>query len=233
MRISIHESKNDVGKQAARKGARMINEAIQERGKANIIVATGSSQFEMLDELVTLNIDWTKVTAFHLDEYIGIPLTHPASFRKYLKERFVDKVPLKAFHYINGEVDSQEECERLGKLIGQQDIDVAFVGIGENAHLAFNDPPADFETEAPYIVVELDDACRQQQLGEGWFSSLEEVMAYGIGLGKGLIFGVLSRVFGYINIVPVAVGLGLFQVGEFSFVLARLGIESNAQSYYR
>jgi glucosamine-6-phosphate deaminase len=175
MRISIHKDKNDVGKQAARKGARLINEAIQKKGFANIIVATGSSQFEMLDELVTSNIDWTKVTAFHLDEYIGMSLSHPASFRKYLKERFVDRVNLKAFVYINGENDPDQECIRLGDLISEHAIDVAFIGIGENAHLAFNDPPADFVTEIPYLVVELDEVCRKQQLGEGWFPSLEDV----------------------------------------------------------
>jgi glucosamine-6-phosphate deaminase len=175
MEVTVFDTKAALGKAAAKKGASLISETIARRGKASIILATGASQFEMLDALIKKEVDWSRITVFHLDEYIGIPRTHPASFRKYLKERFVDKVPLKAFHYINGEVDSQEECERLGKLIGQQEIDVAFVGIGENGHLAFNDPPADFETEAPYIVVELDDACRQQQLGEGWFSSLEEV----------------------------------------------------------
>ena len=175
MEVAVFDTKAALGKAAAKKGASLISEAITRKGKASIIVATGASQFEMLGALIKKEVDWSRVTAFHLDEYIGIPLTHPASFRQYLKERFVDKVSLKAFNYINGEVDSQEECERLGKLIGQQEIDVAFVGIGENGHLAFNDPPADFETEAPYIVVELDDACRQQQLGEGWFSSLEEV----------------------------------------------------------
>ena len=175
MEVAVFETKAALGKAAAKNGASLISEAIARKGKASIILATGASQFEMLGALIKEEVDWSRVTVFHLDEYIGIPLTHPASFRKYLKERFVDKVPLKAFHYINGEVDSQDECERLGKLIGHQDIDVAFVGIGENGHLAFNDPPADFETEAPYIVVELDEACRQQQLGEGWFSSLEEV----------------------------------------------------------
>ena len=175
MEVAVFDSKPELGKAAAGKGAALISKAIKEKGSANIILATGASQFEMLGALIKEEVEWSRVTAFHLDEYIGIPLTHPASFRKYLKERFVDKVPLKAFHYINGEVDPQGECERLNKLIGQHHIDVAFVGIGENAHLAFNDPPADFETEAPYIVVELDEACRQQPLREGWFSSLEEV----------------------------------------------------------
>jgi glucosamine-6-phosphate deaminase len=125
--------------------------------------------------LVKENVDWSKVTGFHLDEYIGLPETHPASFRKYLKERFVEKVPIKAFHFIYGQNEPAAECQRVGKIIRQHPIDVAFVGIGENGHLAFNDPPAEFETDEPYIIVKLDEACRRQQLGEGWFSSLAEV----------------------------------------------------------
>ena len=175
MRISIHEDKNDAGKQAAWKGARLINEAIRKKGHATIIVATGSSQFEMLNELVTADIDWSKVTAFHLDEYIGMSDTHPASFRNYLRERFVERINLKDFHYINGEQDPEAECIRLAKIIAEHPVDVAFIGIGENGHLAFNDPPADFETEVPFLVVELDEVCRKQQLGEGWFPSLEDV----------------------------------------------------------
>ena len=120
---------------------------------------------------------------FHLDEYIGLPITANASFRKYLKERFIEKVPpLKAAHLINGEADADKECERLGDLIRKHPIDVALVGIGENGHLAFNDPPADFETEEPYIVVELDEACRKQQLGEGWFNTLEDVPQQAISM---------------------------------------------------
>ena len=175
MKKSVYEGKTEVGKHAAWKGARLINEAINKQGYANIIVATGSSQFEMLDELVNANVNWAKVTAFHLDEYIGMPDSHPASFRKYLKERFVDRINLKAFHYINGESDPEGECLRLGELIAEHPVDVAFIGIGENGHLAFNDPPADFETEIPYLVVELDEVCRRQQLGEGWFPTFEDV----------------------------------------------------------
>jgi glucosamine-6-phosphate deaminase len=124
------------------------------------------------------------VTAFHLDEYIGLPITHPASFRKYLWERFASKLPLPlaAFHYIDGEGDATAECRRLGALISAGPIDVAFVGIGENGHLAFNDPPADFETEDPYIVVDLDDACRRQQLGEGWFPTFDDVPKQAISM---------------------------------------------------
>jgi glucosamine-6-phosphate deaminase len=175
MDVVILETKAAMGKAAAEKGAGMISRALEDRGAANIILATGASQFEMLHELVKADLDWSRVTVFHLDEYIGIPVTHPASFRKYLKERFVDLALPAAFHAINGEADPEEECARLGAIIGKKQVDVAFVGIGENGHLAFNDPPADFETGAPYIVVELDEACRRQQLGEGWFSSFEEV----------------------------------------------------------
>ena len=175
MEIIISDIKEELGKKAANRGAELICKAISEKGEANIIVATGASQFEMLNELVKENIDWTKVTAFHLDEYIGISKMHPASFRKYLKERFVDIVSPKEFNYVNGETDPVSECIRLGNLIGKRPIDVAFIGIGENGHLAFNDPPADFETEEAYITVQLDEKCRLQQLGEGWFPAFDDV----------------------------------------------------------
>jgi glucosamine-6-phosphate deaminase len=181
MEIIITENKHELGKQAAQKGAEIIRKAIAERGEANIIVATGASQFEMLSELVKENIDWSGVTGFHLDEYIGIDENHPASFRKYLKERFVSKVPLKEFHYVNGN-EAEKECKRLGEIISRHPIDVAFVGIGENGHLAFNDPPADFETEEPYIVVNLDHDCRRQQLGEGWFPTFDDVPKQAISM---------------------------------------------------
>jgi glucosamine-6-phosphate deaminase len=175
MEIIILDSKQELGKIAATQGAAQIQKAIAENGKANIIVATGASQFEMLEELVKAEIDWSVVTAFHLDEYIGLPLSHPASFRKYLKERFVDLVNLKAFNYVNSEGDPSEECKRLEKIIAEHPIDVAFVGIGENGHLAFNDPPADFETEDAYLIVNLDKECRLQQMGEGWFPTFDDV----------------------------------------------------------
>ena len=178
MEYSVCATKEELGQRAADRGADAIRRALSARGRANIIVATGASQFEMLAALTKQwGIDWSCVTAFHLDEYIGMPMTHPASFRKYLKERFVDQLPqrLAAFHYIDGEADPAAECRRLGRLIDQCPIDVAFIGIGENGHLAFNDPPADFETEEPYLIVELDEACRRQQLGEGWFPTLDDV----------------------------------------------------------
>jgi len=181
----IGNTKQESGAAAATLGAKLIREAIRKNGKANIIVATGASQFEMLERLITeKGIDWAKVTAFHLDEYVGIPLTHLASFRKYLWERFVSKLPLPlaAFHYISGEGDPQEECRRVGAIIAKHPIDVCFAGIGENGHLAFNDPPADFKTTAPYLVVNLDEACRKQQMGEGWFKTLKQVPKQAISM---------------------------------------------------
>ena len=178
IKIDIAPTKSELGKRAAADGAAVIRNAISAVGQANVIVATGASQFEMLAALVAEpGVDWSKVVFFHLDEYVGMPITHPASFRKYLKERLVDKLPTppKAFHYIDATQDPAAECKRLGAVLVKHPIDVAFIGIGENGHLAFNDPPADFETEEPYLVVALDDACRQQQYGEGWFPTFADV----------------------------------------------------------
>ena len=183
MEIKVFNTKLELGQAAARDAARIINEAIEEREAAYVIAATGASQFEFLDALAQESIDWTKVVFFHLDEYVALPESHPASFRRYLKERVVSRIHPRTFHFLNGEADNvDDECRRVGDLIAQQTIDVAFVGIGENGHLAFNDPPADFNTEAPYIVVNLDDACRQQQVGEGWFKSLAEVPTQAISM---------------------------------------------------
>jgi glucosamine-6-phosphate deaminase len=184
MNIHIHDTKLESGKAAATEAAQHIREAISRRGEAFIILATGASQFEMLSHLVTCDLDWSKVTAFHLDEYIGLPSCHPASFRKYLKERFADRLPrLRQFHYVNGDApDPAAECARLGELIQRHPICLACIGIGENGHLAFNDPPADFQTEQPYLIVNLDEACRRQQVGEGWFASLAEVPRQAISM---------------------------------------------------
>ena len=185
MDVKIMPDKARMGKAAAAAGAEHIRRAIVERGAANIIVATGASQFEMLAQLVEEpNISWHRVTGFHLDEYVGLPVTHPAAFRGYLWQRFVSRLslPLQAFHFLDGEEDPPAECRRVGEIIRQHPIDVAFVGIGENGHLAFNDPPADFETEQPYLVVQLDDACRRQQLGEGWFPTFEDVPKQAISM---------------------------------------------------
>ena len=180
----IYKTQLEMGAAAAAQAADTIQQAIGEKDRANIILATGTSQFETIKSLTSSSIDFSKVTMFHLDEYIGLAADHSASFRKYLKERFVDKVPaLKAVHFVEGDAENpQQECQRLGEIITKHPIDVALIGIGENGHLAFNDPPADFETEQPYIIVELDEKCRAQQMGEGWFETLEQVPCRAISM---------------------------------------------------
>jgi glucosamine-6-phosphate deaminase len=183
-KIFIANDTVGLGKTAGTAAAITIKKIIAEKGNANIILATGTSQFETLNRLIAEpGIDWSKVTMFHLDEYIGLPITAKASFRKYLKERFIDHVPaLKSAHLINAEKNSVAECERLGNLITDHPIDLALVGIGENGHLAFNDPPADFDTRDPYIIVSLDEACRKQQLNEGWFDTFDDVPKQAISM---------------------------------------------------
>lgn len=177
MQIIKTTNKQALGKLAAESASDVIRAAIRSRGCANVIIATGASQFETLNHLVQDHaIDWGKVTMFHLDEYIGLPVSHPASFQTYLRERFLAHVPqLKAVHFISGAGDPAAECARLNALLARTPIDLAFVGIGENGHLAFNDPPADFDTEVPFLELALNADCRQQQLGEGWFESLDLV----------------------------------------------------------
>ena len=185
MNIVIKETKQQLGQAAARCGADAIRRAIARRGQADIIVATGMSQFEMLDALVAeKDIPWNCVTGFHLDEYIGLAITHPASFRLYLWQRFVSRLPLpmRAFHFIDGQADPQAQCRRLGEFIAERHVDVAFIGIGENGHLAFNDPPADFGRKDAFFVADLDEACRRQQLGEGWFPTLDLVPRQAISM---------------------------------------------------
>jgi len=185
MELVICEDKEQLGRQAAQRGAALISAALEQFGRATIVLATGASQFEVLDALVSAPaIDWSRVNVFHLDEYLGLSETHPASFRRFLRERFIERLPQQpgVFHFVDGQADPAEECRRLGKLIGGERIDVAFIGIGENGHLAFNDPPADFETDEPYLVVTLDEACRRQQLGEGWFPTLEDVPRQAISM---------------------------------------------------
>ena len=165
-----------LGQAAADRAATILRDAIEARGEARIVAATGASQFEFLHALTAApGIDWTNVEMFHLDEYLGLPITHPASFRKYLRERLIDRVGIRRYHLLDGEDDLPTVLGTVSRAISAAPIDVAFVGIGENGHLAFNDPPADFETEAPYLVVNLDEACRRQQVGEGWFAGLQDV----------------------------------------------------------
>lgn len=177
MNINISKTPAELGVRAGQEAAISIRKSIEQKGEAIIILATGTSQINTLKQLVAEDrIDWGKVIMFHLDEYIGISESHPASFRRYLKEKFIDKVKhLKEYYLINGETQPRDECNRLTRAIRNYAIDLALVGIGENGHLAFNDPPADFNTEEPYIIVDLDKKCRAQQVNEGWFSSIEDV----------------------------------------------------------
>jgi glucosamine-6-phosphate deaminase len=177
MKITIFSTEKELGKAAAELGGSILMDAINRKGKATFVAATGSSQFEFLEQLISISsIDWSKTTMFHLDEYIGIPETHKASFRKYLKERLIDKVHPRRVYLINGNAnDPKVECDRLGEIISKEEIDVSFVGIGENGHLAFNDPPADFETDRPYIIVKLNEDCKNQQVKEGWFEKISDV----------------------------------------------------------
>ena len=180
----ILPSVEEMGKAAADYGASILRDMLLTRERVNLVVATGASQFTVLSNLISQpDIDWSRVHGFHLDEYVGMSGDHPASFCRYLRERFVEQVPLASFEYIRGDcLNPDNECSRLSDVINGLPLDLALVGIGENGHLAFNDPPADFENNNPYLVVELDEACRLQQMGEGWFESLEDVPTHAISM---------------------------------------------------
>ena len=176
MVIKIYEDKTALGRAAAEQAAVSLCKAIQESGQARIIAASGASQFEFLDALTAMpGIDWPRVEVFHLDEYVGLPASHPASFRKYLLERLIQRTGISKYHFLEGDGDVPKMVRRVAAELMAAPIDLAFVGIGENGHLAFNDPPADFQTEEPYLLVDLDEACRRQQVGESWFADLSEV----------------------------------------------------------
>lgn len=177
MEINIHKDKKTTSKFAAEKAREILIETIDQKGRAVFVIATGNSQLDFLEHLVKYeDIDWSKTTLYHLDEYVGINEDHRASFRKYIRDNFISKVgELKEINLIDGMNDPEKECQRLNNIIAEEKIDIAFVGIGENGHLAFNEPPADFEIEDPFIVIELDDMSRKQQVNEGWFDSIESV----------------------------------------------------------
>lgn len=175
MIINILPDARELGMKAGKFAAEIINRSINEKGEARMVVSTGSSQFETLQALIDQEIDWQKVEIFHLDEYIGIPATHPASFRKYLYERFIDHINARAFHAVDVEGDIRLKIDTLTAELRKKPIDLGLIGIGVNGHIAFNDPPADFGTKEAYIVVNLDEVCRKQQVDEGWFGSLKDV----------------------------------------------------------
>lgn len=182
MFITVSPNEAELGKAAADRIAQLLNDAIAARGEANYLVSTGASQFSTFEALLQRDVDWGKVTMFHLDEYVGLPVTHAASFQKYLRERFVDRVSLKRAVFVNGLGDLDENLCALSADIAAHPIDVGVIGIGENAHIAFNDPPANFETDSAYHVVKLNEACKRQQVGEGWFASTAEVPAQAVSM---------------------------------------------------
>jgi glucosamine-6-phosphate deaminase len=168
---------------AAGHAERVLADAIADGGRARVIAATGNSQLAFLRHLVrSTRVDWSRVELFHLDEYVGLAADHPASFRRVLREHLVDPTGIPTFHALDGEDDLEAVRRKVGAALQRAPIDVAFVGIGENAHLAFNDPPADFETTEPYLVVALDEACRRQQVGEGWFATIGDVPTRAISM---------------------------------------------------
>ena len=183
MIVKVFEDKLSLSRAAAEQAAVALRRAIQEQGRARIIAATGASQLDFLDLLTKEdNIEWQRVEMFHLDEYLGLPITHRASFRKYLLENFICKTGITQYHLLDGEGDPREVISRTGENLNLAPIDIAFAGIGENGHLAFNDPPADFRSEEPYLIVNLDEACRRQQVGEGWFTDISEVPRQAISM---------------------------------------------------
>jgi len=184
MLIKVFKDRVALGQAAAEQASAAIRRAIAVCGNARIIAATAASQLEFLDALTKApGIDWSKVEAFHLDEYIGLPVTHPGSFRKMLLEQLVEKTGIVRYHLLDGDViDPLEVVRRAGEELASKLVDIAFLGIGENGHIAFNDPPADFKTDEPYIIVGLDEACRQQQVGEAWFSDISQVPTRAISM---------------------------------------------------
>jgi glucosamine-6-phosphate deaminase len=183
VQIKTYNDRDAMSHAAARHAAGALRRTIADRGTVRMIAATGASQFGFLEALTAApDIDWTRVEMFHLDEYVGIPIEHPASFRKYLLERLITKTGIGRYHFLDCERDPQAAMERVGRELARAPVDVAFVGIGENAHLAFNDPPADFDTDQPYLRVTLDDACRRQQVGEGWFASIGDVPSEAVSM---------------------------------------------------
>src|SRR5664279_585593 len=175
-KVEVLADKYALGQAAGEHAARSLRRALGEQGSARLVAATGASQFEFLDALTSApGIDWSRVEVFHLDEYVGLPITHPASFRKYLFERLIHKTGVTRYSMLDGDGDPRNSIRQIGSRLQSKPVDLAFAGIGENGHLAFNDPPADFDTDEPYLIVDLDDVCRQQQVNEGWFANLADV----------------------------------------------------------
>jgi glucosamine-6-phosphate deaminase len=182
-KVEILRDKYSLGQAAADHAARSLRRALSSQESARLVAATGTSQFEFLDALTNApNLDWSRVELFHLDEYVGVPPTHPASFRKYLFERLIHKTGITKYYLLDGDGDPRGAVTKIGAELLSKPVDILFAGIGENAHLAFNDPPANFQVADPYIIVDLDEACRQQQVNEGWFSKVTDVPGKAISM---------------------------------------------------
>ena len=201
MKLIVKNTKEELGRASALHAARLICEAIEKQGYARILLSTGASQFPFFEEFVKMDIDWSRVEMFHLDEYVGISCDHPASFKRYLLDRFVNKVALKNAHLIDGRKDPEETIAALTELLNEKPVDLGLIGIGENAHIAFNDPPADFHDNRAYKVVILDERCLKQQVGEGWFESVEETYKQAISMTCSQIMKCKA----IISVVPYAV----------------------------
>lgn len=183
MKLRLEADCGAMSAAAAEHAAASLRRVIKQSGKARVVAATGASQLEFLRALTALTgVDWTRVELFHLDEYVGIPESHPASFRRYLRENLIDKTGIRNYHFLDGTRPVEDVMREVGRELSSAAVDVMFAGIGENGHLAFNDPPADFDTTDPYILVDLDEACRRQQVGEGWFARVEDVPTRAISM---------------------------------------------------
>jgi glucosamine-6-phosphate deaminase len=183
MVLKVFDDKASLSKAAALQASSAIRRAISDRGRARVIAATAASQIEFLNALTKApDIDWQLVELFHLDEYIGLPVTHPGSFRKMLIDQLIQKTGITKYHLLDGDANPADVVRRVSAAVASAPIDIAFLGIGENGHLAFNDPPADFETEEPYLIVNLDEACRRQQVGEAWFADISQVPKQAISM---------------------------------------------------
>ena len=201
MKLIISKTKEELGRRSAIHAAECVKAAIEKQGYARILLSTGASQFPFFDEFVKMDIDWSRVEMFHLDEYVGITDAHPASFKRYLTDRFVNKVNPGKAHLIDGSRDPEKTIAELTALLAEKPVDVGLIGIGENAHIAFNDPPADFEDQRSYKVVTLDQRCLMQQVGEGWFKSVEETYKQAISMTCSQIMKCKT----IISVVPYAV----------------------------
>ncbi len=201
MKLIISKTKEELGKRSAEHAAAVINKAIEKQGYARILLSTGASQFPFFEEFIRCDVDWSRVEMFHLDEYVGITDAHPASFKRYLTDRFVSRVNLGKAHLIDGSRPTEETIAELTALLCEKPIDVGLIGIGENAHIAFNDPPADFNDTRAYKVVTLDERCLNQQVGEGWFESVADTYKQAISMTCPQIM----RCKTIISVVPYAV----------------------------